>query len=51
LVTTSLEKAKRFLDMMNEGHPEYGCIISQEKTMTNFDYGADILNYVDPARR
>ncbi|KIK34273.1 hypothetical protein CY34DRAFT_98308, partial [Suillus luteus UH-Slu-Lm8-n1] len=37
-VTTNLEKAKRFLDVMNEGHPEYGCIISKGKTMVNFEH-------------
>lgn len=37
-VTTSLEKAKQFLDVMCEGHPEYGCIISKQKTLTNFEH-------------
>jgi len=52
-VTTELEQAKSFLAMMNKGsryksifsnsyklsigHPEYGCFISQEKTVTNFE--------------
>jgi hypothetical protein len=36
LVTTSLEKARHFLDVMSKGHPEYGCFTSPDKTMTNF---------------
>ncbi|KAJ3515494.1 hypothetical protein NLJ89_g1720 [Agrocybe chaxingu] len=47
-VTTSLEKARGFLDVMNKGHPEYGCFISQDKTLTNFSYG-DLLNVIDPS--
>ena len=23
---------------MNKGHPEYGCFIAREKTLTNFDH-------------
>ncbi|KAK0450256.1 hypothetical protein EV421DRAFT_1779810 [Armillaria borealis] len=34
--------------MMNEGHPEYGCFISKDKTMTNFDYDHHVLNVTDP---
>ncbi|CAA7267063.1 unnamed protein product [Cyclocybe aegerita] len=48
-VTTSLEKARGFLDVMNKGHPEYGCFISQDKTLTNFPYG-DLLNVIDPSQ-
>ncbi|KAF9468018.1 hypothetical protein BDZ94DRAFT_1154856, partial [Collybia nuda] len=48
---TSLPRAKRFLDMMNQGHPEYGCFISREKTLTNFDYDAQILNVTEPKQR
>ncbi|KIK10194.1 hypothetical protein K443DRAFT_81605, partial [Laccaria amethystina LaAM-08-1] len=33
------------------GHPEYGCFISKEKTLTNFDYDSQILNVVDPLQR
>lgn len=47
-VTTSLEKARAFLDMMDQGHPEYGCFIAKDKTMTNFDYGFELSNRVDP---
>ncbi|OJA16662.1 hypothetical protein AZE42_09265, partial [Rhizopogon vesiculosus] len=51
-VTTSLEKAKRFLDVMCEGHPEYGCIISQEKTMTNFEHDSiQAVNVTDPGQK
>ncbi|KAG7444681.1 uncharacterized protein BT62DRAFT_899516, partial [Guyanagaster necrorhizus] len=48
LITVSLTHAREFLCMMNEGHPEYGCFISKEKTMTNFDYGHHVLNVTNP---
>jgi len=34
--------------MMNRGHPEYGCLISKEKTLTNFDHDAQIMNVTEP---
>jgi telomerase reverse transcriptase len=52
-ITTSLSQAKAFLSMMNNGmnsvsssafsdiclgHEDYGCFISKDKTLTNFDY-------------
>lgn len=37
LVTTSKRQAKRFYNVMRKGHPEYGCFISPEKTLVNFD--------------
>ncbi|SPO20458.1 uncharacterized protein UTRI_00858_B [Ustilago trichophora] len=37
LITTSKRQAKKFYDVMRKGHPEYGCFISAEKTLTNFD--------------
>jgi telomerase reverse transcriptase len=37
LVTTDLEKAKSFWQVMNAGHTEYGCFISPDKTLVNFD--------------
>lgn len=49
-VTTTLQKAKSFLDVMVKGHPEYGCMISKEKTVTNFDYGAEIMNITSAAQ-
>jgi len=49
-ITTDLGKAKRFLGMMVEGHPEYGCFISKEKTLTNFDYDPN-MNITDPHQR
>lgn len=36
---------------MITGHPEYGCSISQEKTLSNFDYRDNVLNMVDPAQQ
>ncbi|KZV74356.1 hypothetical protein PENSPDRAFT_203220 [Peniophora sp. CONT] len=29
---------------MQDGHPDYGCFISQEKTLTNFEGGALVLD-------
>ncbi|CBQ68186.1 conserved hypothetical protein [Sporisorium reilianum SRZ2] len=37
LITTSKRTAKRFYSVMRAGHPEYGCFISPEKTLANFD--------------
>ncbi|KDR78994.1 hypothetical protein GALMADRAFT_244716 [Galerina marginata CBS 339.88] len=37
--------------MMKKGHPEYGCFIAQDKTLTNFDYGENVLNVVDQNQR
>jgi len=66
-VTTNLHNAKDFLDMMKKGmyllfcvfgdltqilgHPEYGCFISQDKTLTNFDAGDGSLDLVDPSQK
>ncbi|THG96236.1 hypothetical protein EW026_g5564 [Hermanssonia centrifuga] len=36
LVTTDLAQARKFLNVMNKGHAEYGCFISRDKTLTNF---------------
>ncbi|VDB94295.1 unnamed protein product [Peniophora sp. CBMAI 1063] len=47
-ITTDLEKARTFLKIMQDGHPDYGCFISQEKTLTNFEGGALVLDsYLD----
>ncbi|CCM03069.1 uncharacterized protein FIBRA_05189 [Fibroporia radiculosa] len=35
-VTTDISKARKFLAMMAKGHPDYGCFISRDKTLTNF---------------
>jgi hypothetical protein len=34
-----------------EGHPEYGCFISKAKTLTNFDFDAEIMNVTQPQQR
>lgn len=65
-VTTSLENALSFLDMMNEGanialigirrnanrfepgHPDYGCFVSKEKTLTNFRCAKNQPNMLAP---
>lgn len=48
-VTTDLSRARLFLDIMNQGHPEYGCFIGKEKTLTNIDYDVQIMNRIDPS--
>ncbi|CCO32796.1 telomerase reverse transcriptase [Rhizoctonia solani AG-1 IB] len=35
-ITTDVTAARKFLSIMHQGHPEYGCIIAEEKTLTNF---------------
>ena len=30
------------------GHPKYGCSISHDKTLTNFDHGHQIMNVMEP---
>ncbi|PAV16223.1 telomerase reverse transcriptase [Pyrrhoderma noxium] len=37
-ITTDIEEARQFLQIMERGHPEYGCFISRDKTLTNFDH-------------
>lgn len=36
---------------MSAGHLEYGCFISREKTLTNFDYDSQIMNVTSPNQR
>lgn len=50
-MTSCPQKAKSFLETMIAGHPEYGCTISQEKTLTNFDYGAQVMNVIPPGQK
>ncbi|KAF8627995.1 hypothetical protein AX15_004120 [Amanita polypyramis BW_CC] len=47
-ITTSPLKARSFLDIMKKGHPKYGCFISHEKTLTNFNYNYQTQNLTDP---
>ena len=35
------------LDVTYLGHPEYGCFISKDKSLVNFDH-PDLVNIVDP---
>jgi telomerase reverse transcriptase len=51
LITTDLGKAKDFVTVMNKGHPEYGCFLSKDKTLTSFDYDEQILNVVPPRQQ
>ncbi|THH09180.1 hypothetical protein EW146_g8757 [Bondarzewia mesenterica] len=50
-ITTDISKAKHFLDVMSQGHPQYGCFISREKTLTNFDYDPQIMNVTAPHQK
>ena len=50
-ITTSVHDARLFLDVMNQGHPEYGCFIGKDKTLTNVDYGAQVMSLVDPSAK
>jgi hypothetical protein len=36
---------------MNKGHPEYGCFIGKDKTLTNVDYDAQVMSLVDPSAK
>ncbi|KAI5892942.1 uncharacterized protein SCHCODRAFT_01153534 [Schizophyllum commune H4-8] len=51
LVTTSRARAVAFLDMMHAGHPDYGCFIAREKTLTNFDYDEQVMNVIPSGQR
>jgi telomerase reverse transcriptase len=33
------------------GHPEYGCFVSKDKTLTNFDFDADVMNVTLPGEK
>ncbi|CAE7135227.1 unnamed protein product [Rhizoctonia solani] len=46
-ITTDIQEARNFLNIMHQGHPEYGCIIAEEKTLTNF-IDTDIQTVVLP---
>ncbi|CAI6341564.1 unnamed protein product [Periconia digitata] len=37
LITTSREKAERFVQVMHRGQPEYGVVIKASKSLANFD--------------
>lgn len=43
-ITTNINAAKEFLEMMNKGHREYGCFISREKTITNFEQEPTVVS-------
>ncbi|KAE9405113.1 hypothetical protein BT96DRAFT_357770 [Gymnopus androsaceus JB14] len=30
------------------GHPEYGCFVSRDKTVANFDFDEQVLNVIPP---
>ncbi|BGP56240.1 hypothetical protein JCM8202_005757 [Rhodotorula sphaerocarpa] len=47
-VTTDLELATRFLRVMHAGLPEYGCFISPEKRLSNFDVALTAGEVVPP---
>ncbi|KAL1705382.1 hypothetical protein EV121DRAFT_203726, partial [Schizophyllum commune] len=33
------------------GHPDYGCFISREKTLTDFDYDEQVMNVIPSGQR
>ena len=33
------------------GHPDYGCFIAREKTLTNFDYDEQVMNVIPSGQR
>ncbi|GAA6017246.1 hypothetical protein JCM11491_001868 [Sporobolomyces phaffii] len=47
-VTTKKHLAVRFLQTMVDGIPEYGCFVSTEKRLTNFDVSLDDGEVVPP---
>lgn len=40
-ITTKKPLATKFLKVMDAGLPEYGCFVSAEKCLTNFDISLD----------
>ncbi|GAA5851509.1 hypothetical protein JCM8547_001116 [Rhodosporidiobolus lusitaniae] len=50
-VTTKKPLAVRFLETMSDGIPEYGCAISSEKRLTNFDVSLENGEVVPPLPR
>ena len=40
-ISTKRHEAKEFLKVMRNGFPEYGCSISESKTLVNFDVTFD----------
>ncbi|BGP40727.1 Telomerase reverse transcriptase [Rhodotorula kratochvilovae] len=49
-VSTEQERAGRFLRVMDDGIPEYGCSISAEKRLTNFDISLKDGEVVPPLK-
>lgn len=45
-ISTERAVAERFLNQMHAGHPEYGCFISTDKTLVNFDFSLDKIGAV-----
>ncbi|GAA5844734.1 hypothetical protein JCM9279_002901 [Rhodotorula babjevae] len=49
-ISTEQERAGRFLRVMDDGIPEYGCAISAEKRLTNFDIALKDGEVVPPLK-
>ncbi|GAA6058467.1 hypothetical protein JCM3770_002740 [Rhodotorula araucariae] len=49
-ISTDRERAGRFLSVMDHGIPEYGCNISAEKRLTNFDIALKEGEVVPPLK-
>lgn len=41
LITTNKQKAKKFVEIMHKGFPEYGVTISPHKSLVNFDFSVN----------
>lgn len=50
LVTTKKPIASRFLKVMDDGLPEFGCFVASEKRLTNFDIALHASDAVPPLR-
>lgn len=51
-ITPNLGHAQGFLKEMYAGHPEYGCFVAKDKTLTNFDIpDGNLMNVLDPGVR
>ncbi len=49
-ITTRRDHAERFFKQMSAGHPEYGCFVSEEKTLANFELTASDGSFIPRCR-
>lgn len=43
-ITTSSDLANSFVESLEKGYPEYGCVFNKDKTTLNFKYSGEILS-------